>query len=102
MGAILIFLGCPYRMHYDPAIGAALSDENETLALWDLWEAIKQPVLLVRGGKSVLLPKDISEQMKVRYSGARMDEIVFDACGHVPNLMEGNHLKVISEWFQQS
>ncbi len=91
-----------YRMHYDRAIGAALPDENETLALWDLWEAIKQPVLLIRGGNSVLLPPDISEQMQARYRGHKMDEIVFQECGHVPNLMEDDHLKVISEWFQQS
>lgn len=90
-----------YRMHYDSAIGAALLDENETLALWDLWEAIKQPILLIRGGRSVLLPQEISEQMQTRYRGRKIDEIVFEECGHVPNLMEDAHLKAVSGWFQQ-
>ncbi len=89
-----------YRMHYDPAIGAALPDENETIDLWDLWDSIKQPVLLIRGGQSVLLPQGISAQMKARYQGQKIDEIVFENCGHVPNLMEDNHLKVLRPWFQ--
>lgn len=86
------------RLHYDPAIGVALADKNETILLWDLWQSIRQPVLLLRGGTSSLLPASVSEQMKERYQGTCFTEFVFPNCGHVPNLMEEEHLQQISKW----
>lgn len=91
-----------YVMHYDAAIGAALPDQNEAVDLWALWEHIKQPFLLIRGGQSVILPAATAEQMQALYTGPRMDMVVFDACGHVPNLMQIDHIETIARWLADS
>ena len=87
------------RMHYDPKIGEALTEKNETLQFWPLWETIRQPVLLVRGGQSIILPPDIAEQMTAKYTGKDFQEIVFADCGHVPNLMEAGQVERVLAWF---
>ncbi len=87
-----------WAMHYDPKIAGALPEKNEDIEFWDLWEQIKQPLLLVRGGKSLILPENIARDMQKRYSGARMETIVFPECGHVPNLMEEGQISRLGAW----
>lgn len=77
-----------YIMHYDPAIGVALPEKNETLAFWDLWRNVRQPVLLIRGKESALLPLSVANAMRGCYGGKFFYNITFEGCGHVPNLME--------------
>lgn len=89
-----------YRMHYDAAIGEAMSLNNETLKFWDLWAQIKQPVLLVRGANSEILPADIAEDMQTRYKGADMQTITVEGCGHVPNLMQDDHIEMLAWWLK--
>lgn len=84
-----------YCMHYDPAIGEALKDENEALSVWELWRAVKQRVLLIRGGRSFLLPTEIANKMRAEYTGEKFSELVFDDCGHVPNMMEEEQIDSI-------
>lgn len=87
-----------WRMHFDSAIGAALAEKNETVSFWEAWAAIKQPVLLVRGGQSILLPEEVAQKMVQTYTGAKFDEIVFPDCGHVPNLMEKEQIERLAGW----
>lgn len=87
-----------FYLHYDPAIGAAMKDRNETAQFWEAWEKIRQPVLLVRGGKSRIFPASVSVQMQARYTGAKVEEIVFPDCGHVPNLMEEGQIGRVAAW----
>lgn len=88
-----------FRLHYDPGIGAALKEKgNETVSFWEFWKQIKQPVLLIRGGQSVILPKDIAEWMQRDYKGAKMDTITFADCGHVPNLMQLDQIEPLAAW----
>lgn len=91
--------GDGWRMHYDPAIGAALAGKNETVAFWEVWAGVKQSVLLIRGRKSVLLPESVAQKMKATYTGAKFEEIVFNDCGHVPNLMEKEQIGRVAGWF---
>ncbi len=92
-----------WRMHYDPAIGATLKDQgNETLAFWELWEQIRQPLLLIRGGQSVILPKDIADRMQQEYKGTRMETVTFENCGHVPNLMQPEQIEPLAAWLTAS
>ncbi len=91
-----------YMMHYDKGIGMVQPEESETLPLWHLWDEIKQPVFLVRGGKSRLLPEVVAERMRERYSGERFSEIVYEACGHIPNVMEESHVNALVTWIEAS
>ncbi|MBK9584551.1 MAG: alpha/beta hydrolase [Alphaproteobacteria bacterium] len=92
-----------YKMHYDPAIGAALKEQgNETLAFWEGWALIKQPLLLIRGGQSVILPRDIADRMQREYTGPSMETITFPFCGHVPNLMQPEQIEPLADWLRAS
>ena len=87
-----------YVFHYDPAIGRALPRINETVKMWDLWQQIKQPTLLIRGGLSMLLTVETAMKMRETYKGKDFDLITFNSCGHVPNMMQKDHIKVLSSW----
>lgn len=89
-----------YAMHYDKGIGMVQPKTSEKLPLWHLWEGIKQPVFLVRGGKSRILPEDVAQQMHERYSGERFSEIVYEGCGHIPNVMEEAHVNALVTWIE--
>lgn len=92
-----------WRMHYDPAIGATLKDQgNETLAFWELWEQIRQPLFLIRGGQSVILPKEIADRMQQDYKGVKIETLTFPFCGHVPNLMQPEQIEPLAAWLRAS
>ncbi|MGH1456281.1 MAG: alpha/beta fold hydrolase [Alphaproteobacteria bacterium] len=88
-----------YIMHYDPAIGGSLARYNITVKLWHIWKKIKQPVLLLRGESSILLPAKIAKKMEKKYTGENFKEITFENCGHVPNLMEKAQIQRVLEHF---
>ncbi len=87
-----------FAFHYDPAIAKALPAINESVQLWDLWRQIKQPVLLIRGGQSMLLSAETALKMRFEYSGKSFDMVTFNACGHVPNMMQKDHIDALSSW----
>ncbi len=89
-----------YKMHYDPKIGKAIPKRNKKVELWGEWKKIKQPVLLIRGAKSILLTKDLSDRMFAEYRGKIIQEMVHDDCGHVPNLMQDDHISQITRWLK--
>lgn len=90
-----------WRMHYDPAIGSVLPENNETLKFWEIWENIKQQVLLIRGQKSLLLPSEIAAAMISRYTGETIQFYEIKNCGHVPNLMEDEQINYIMNWLNK-
>ncbi len=87
-------------MHYDRGIGMVQPKNSETLPLWHLWEGIKQPVFLIRGGKSRVLPEDVVQRMHESYSGEYFSEIVYEGCGHIPNVMEEAHVNALVTWIE--
>jgi pimeloyl-ACP methyl ester carboxylesterase len=81
----------------DPKVAEAfLATPPEDVVLWPLWDAIRCPVLLLRGSKSDLLPAATSAEMARRGPGARVVEFV--EAGHAPKLMEGDQVGVVCEW----
>ena len=65
----------------------------KTAMFWFMWKFVKCPVLIVRGGKSMVLPEDIAVKMRKKYKGPSIEEIVFEDCGHVPSLMEAEQIE---------
>lgn len=88
-----------YHMHYDPQICEALPRWNFTVRLWFIWKKIKQPVILIRGKTSNLLPEKIATKMERKYTGESIKTITFKDCGHVPNMMEKSHIDEILKHF---
>jgi pimeloyl-ACP methyl ester carboxylesterase len=57
---------------------------------------LRQPLLLIRGAKSVVLTEAIAIRMKEILP--HMDYVTFADCGHVPSLMNEEQIKNISAW----
>jgi pimeloyl-ACP methyl ester carboxylesterase len=84
---------------YDPEIAVVFEGEPIGDAdLWTYWDRIVCPVLLIQGGKSMLLTDEIVEDMNIRGPGQDMDLVIFEDCGHVPSLMAPEHISVIEQW----
>ncbi len=79
---------------YDPAIGDALRAPLTDVALWPVWNAVRAPVLLVRGAESDLLPPDTARQMMATApAGSRFAE--FAGAGHAPMLMADDQITAV-------
>jgi pimeloyl-ACP methyl ester carboxylesterase len=82
---------------YDPAIGipfrqGPLHDIN----LWEYFDAIPCPTLLLRGAQSDLLLKDDALAMTQR--GPRPRLVEFEGIGHAPALMAQDQIAVVREF----
>lgn len=83
--------------HYDPAIidnfVQALAGD---IALWEIWEAIDAPVLVLRGEDSPLLTRQTALKMLERAAPTRLIE--FQGCAHAPSLMVEEQIRAVSDW----
>ena len=82
---------------YDPGIATPLRTQPvESVDLWPLWEAIRCPVLVVRGAESDLLLSETAAGMRERGPRAQVHEVA--GCGHAPPLMADDQIAVIRDW----
>jgi pimeloyl-ACP methyl ester carboxylesterase len=83
---------------YDPGIAipfhsaGALAD----IDLWQVWDAIRCPVLVLRGERSDLLSKETAAEMAARGPKATVVEIA--ECGHAPALMAEDQIAIVDDW----
>lgn len=78
------------RLHHDPAIARRFSwPLLVDISLWQVWDRIECPVLILRGEHSDLLPGDTVREMVHRHRPAsrRIQAVEFPGCGHAPPLM---------------
>lgn len=89
--------GGGYRLHYDPAVSINLhATSDRPTSLWPLWDAIRCPVLVLRGARSDLLRPETAEEMRVR--GPRAEVIEFPGCGHPPALLDPSQIDPVVTW----
>jgi pimeloyl-ACP methyl ester carboxylesterase len=86
-----------WGLRYDPAIGipfqkGPLADVN----LWQFWDTIACPTLLLRGAESDLLLKETAVAMTRRGPKPRLVE--FEGVGHAPMLMADDQIRVVREF----
>ncbi len=83
---------------YDPAIAKAAftSEEPEDVEMWEIWDRVRCPVLVIRGAESDLLLPETVEQMKSR--GPKVDVIEIAGCGHAPALMAAEQIAIVGDW----
>jgi pimeloyl-ACP methyl ester carboxylesterase len=67
-------------------------------ALWAAWDAIRCPVLVVRGEESDLLSRETVRQMQERGPRAKVAEIA--GVGHAPTLMQPDQIAVVAEFLK--
>jgi pimeloyl-ACP methyl ester carboxylesterase len=82
---------------YDPGIGipfhkGPLADVD----LWQYWDAISCPTLVLRGAQSDLLLKETADAMTQR--GPRPRLVEFEGVGHAPMLMAHDQIRVVREF----
>ena len=86
-----------FRLEYDPAIiDQFLKVVHQDIELWDVFDRIEIPLLILRGKKSGLLLPQTVEQMKYRHGNAISHE--FEDCAHAPSLMVPEQIDVIRNW----
>jgi len=94
--------GDGFGPHYDPAIAVpfrAVTPEIAaagTAALWQSWDRLSCPTLLLRGAESDLLSHATAEAMTQRGPRARLHE--FPGMGHAPMLVQPDQRQVVREF----
>jgi len=82
--------------HYDPSLSLAFksmtaeSAAQGEAALWAAYDAIRCPVLLVRGSESDLLTRETAAQMTQRGPRAELTELA--GIGHAPTFMHDDQI----------
>jgi pimeloyl-ACP methyl ester carboxylesterase len=92
----------PWKLHYDPAIGLAFKAVTPELAaageaqLWQRYDAIAVPTLLVRGAQSDLLSRATADDMARRGPRARLVE--FEGVGHAPMFVAPEQIQAVADF----
>ncbi len=84
-----------WTFHYDPRVGQAFKVATTKPAppLWAVYDAIKCPVGVLRGGKSDVLTADTAAEMTRR--GPRAELIELPGIGHAPTLIADDQIAAI-------
>jgi pimeloyl-ACP methyl ester carboxylesterase len=101
---MLVPQGDGFTLHYDPAIATpvrAMTPEigaaGEAL-LWQAYDRIQAPTLLLRGTESDLLTSDTAAAMVQRGPRAQLHE--FNGVGHAPTLVASDQMEVVRRFLQ--
>ena len=87
-----------WRMHYDPKLAEPFKHAmpEADLELWPLYDAIRGPMLVLRGESSDLLKRETCELMKARGPKAKVVEI--PGVGHAPTLLHSDQIGIVREF----
>ena len=89
-----------FRLAYDPVIGQVFVNEpSPSLHLEAYWQAIRCPILVLRGEESDLLLPEIIKKML--YFQPKTKVVTIPYCGHAPSLMIPDQIKIIEEWLKE-
>ena len=86
------------RLHYDPKLAEPFRANmpEQDLELWELWDAIRCPTLVLRGAQSDLLTRETCDRMAGRGPPAKVVEI--PGVGHAPTLMHEDQIKLVRDF----
>lgn len=88
--------------HYDPAMVRQFTDHPQDYDLWEHYDRLRIPVLLLRGAESDLVLPDAAAEMMTRGPGAlglaRVVEI--PGCGHAPALNVPAQLELVRSFIE--
>lgn len=91
--------GDKFKLHYDPAIAVPVrAATQETAAqgealLWQLYDAIQAPTMLIRGKESDLISEATAQQMRER--GPKASVVEFAGVGHAPMLVQSDQTAAV-------
>jgi pimeloyl-ACP methyl ester carboxylesterase len=89
--------------HYDPAMVRQFIDHPRDYDLWDHYDRLRIPVLLLRGAESDLVLPDAAAEMLTRGPGVpgltRVVEVA--GCGHAPALNVPEQLELVRSFIER-
>jgi pimeloyl-ACP methyl ester carboxylesterase len=85
-------------MHYDPALAAPYKADirEKDMELWNVYDPIRCPTLVLRGEQSDLLTRDTAKKMTERGPRARLVEI--PGVGHAPTLIHADQIAIVRDF----
>ncbi len=91
-----------WKMKVDSRVGDAFRDSISyfNVDMWDTWERISCPVLVLRGKESTFLSEEVASRMMT--CGPETTIVEFDGCGHTPTLRNDEQVSVIEDWLAHS
>jgi pimeloyl-ACP methyl ester carboxylesterase len=93
--------GSGYRLHYDPRIAVPFGrTAGRDVDIWDVWDRITCPVLVIRGAESDLLLAATAAEMTKR--GPKAEVVEVPGCGHAPGLMDAAQIACMTDWLRGS
>jgi pimeloyl-ACP methyl ester carboxylesterase len=91
-----------WTLHYDPALAvpfrASLAVPGD-VDMWNLWDAIRVPTLVIRGERSDLLPADTAAKMTER--GPKADLVTLPGVGHAPTLVPAAQVELVRAFLER-
>ena len=86
---------CGFR--YDPQIGLSLKGlKIKDIDLWQQWDQLTIPTMILRGVESDLLSSDTAERMKIR--GPKAQIVEFPNVGHAPTIMNEQQIQIVRDF----
>ncbi|MGI9352221.1 MAG: alpha/beta fold hydrolase [Rhizobiaceae bacterium] len=91
-----------FKMKVDPRVGDAFRDSISyfNVDMWETWEKISCPVLVLRGKNSSFLSEETARKMLE--CGPATTLVEFDDTGHTPTLRDDEQVGVIEEWLAEN
>jgi pimeloyl-ACP methyl ester carboxylesterase len=85
-------------MHYDPSLALSFTAQSPAVdvELWELYDQIRCPTMVIRGERSDLLTRDTARQMSVRGPKAKLVEIA--GVGHAPTLIHDDQIQLVRDF----
>jgi pimeloyl-ACP methyl ester carboxylesterase len=84
-------------MNYDPGIALPFVDlPKQDIVMWETWDLIRTPVLVVRGTESDVLLAATAREMTERGPHAQLIE--FSGIGHAPMLMADDQIEAVRDF----
>ncbi len=86
-----------YGFRYDPRISISFkAHEIKDIDLWQQWDQLNIPTLVLRGMESDVLSAETAAQMQKRCAKAKIVEL--PGIGHSPMLMDENQIKIVRDF----
>ncbi len=82
-------------VHYDPQIVNQFTLHKSDLDLWDAYDNLNIPVLLLRGVTSDVLPAAVADDMAARNKNTQLE--ILEGFGHAPTLCSELEIKLVKE-----
>ena len=83
-------------VHYDPRIVTHFTTHKSDLDLWEAYDAVACPTLVLRGANSDLLLSDVAEAMTKR--GPKAEVVEIEGVGHAPVLNDEEQRGIVTSF----